>query len=98
MTMYAEPARLVGAITAAVTAIIALLVAYGLDISESQQAGILGVVAVAAPLIAALVIRGNVYAPDTAAEMETDAYKNGLDDQMPAPTPVRRVGPAPESE
>src|SRR5690606_36934868 len=71
--MATEPATIVGTITAAATAIIALLVAFGLDLSDEQQQAILGVVAVAAPVIAAVVIRGKVYAPKTAQEVVNDA-------------------------
>lgn len=60
-----EPAVIVGAITAGATAVIALLVAFGVDLTAEQQAAVLGVVAVAAPVIAGLVIRGRVYAPAT---------------------------------
>lgn len=60
-----EPLWTVGGITAAVTAILALFVAFGLELSEEQKAAILGVVAVAAPLIVSMVGRGRVYAPAT---------------------------------
>ena len=46
-----EPVFTVASITAGVTAIIALGVAFGLDLSQQQQTAILGVVAVVAPLI-----------------------------------------------
>lgn len=61
--MTTEPSVIVGSITAAATAIIALLVAFGADLSQEQQAALLGVVAVAAPIIASIVIRGKVWAP-----------------------------------
>ena len=46
-----EPVFTVASITSAVTAVIALGVAFGLDLSQQQQTAILGVVAVIAPLI-----------------------------------------------
>lgn len=58
--MKTEPALTVGAITAAVSAILALLVAFGLDLSDDQTAAILGVVAVLAPLVATAITRGKV--------------------------------------
>jgi hypothetical protein len=64
-----EPLWSVGSITAAVTAIIALLAAFGLDISDDQQSAILGVVAVAAPLVVAALSRGRVYSPATVARL-----------------------------
>lgn len=45
-----EPVITTATITAAVTAVIALLVAFGLPVTNEQSAAILGVVAVLAPL------------------------------------------------
>lgn len=64
-----EPLWTVGSITAGVTAILALLVAFGLELSTEQKTAILGVVAVAAPLIVTMVGRGKVYAPATVARL-----------------------------
>lgn len=58
--MTREPLVTVGTITGAVTAIIALLVAFGLDLSAEQQTAILGVVAVAAPFVVAAATRSKV--------------------------------------
>ncbi|MER5703467.1 hypothetical protein ABT023_16200 [Micromonospora sp. NPDC002296] len=60
-----EPLFTVGGITAGVTASIALGVAYGLPVTDAQQTAILGLVAVLAPLIVAVVARGRVYSPAT---------------------------------
>ena len=68
--MKTEPAAIVGTVTAVVAAIIALLVAFGLDISQDKQVAILGVVTVVTPLIASLVIRGKVFAPATVERIE----------------------------
>lgn len=46
-----EPVLTVASITAGVTAIIGLLVAFGLDLTEEQRTAILSIVAVVAPLI-----------------------------------------------
>lgn len=75
--MNQEPARIIASITAAVTAVIALLVAYGLDISQEQQAAILGVVAVVAPLIAGIIIRNNVYSPQSTQDVAERAAVTG---------------------
>ncbi|MFG1898705.1 hypothetical protein ACGFIP_32325 [Micromonospora zamorensis] len=64
-----EPLFTVGALTAAVTTVLALLVAFGLPISDDQQAAILGVVAVAGPLVVAALARGRVYSPATVARL-----------------------------
>lgn len=58
--MNREPAAIIGSITAAASAIIALVVAFGLDLSDEQTAAILGVVAVVAPIVAGFVTRGKV--------------------------------------
>lgn len=67
-----EPLISVGTITAVVTAILALLVAFGLNLSDDQQAAVLGFIAVAAPVAVALAARGKVYAPATVAQMLRD--------------------------
>ncbi|GAB2951793.1 hypothetical protein GCM10027280_45230 [Micromonospora polyrhachis] len=61
----AEPLVTVGTITAGVTALLALLVAFAVPISDTQQTAILGVVAVIAPLVVAAVGRRRVYSPAT---------------------------------
>ena len=58
--MNNEPLWTVAGITAAVTALIALLTAFGLDLTEAQSNAILGVVAVLAPTVVALVARSKV--------------------------------------
>ncbi|MGI5247751.1 hypothetical protein [Dactylosporangium sp. CA-139066] len=60
-----EPLLAVGSITTVVTAGIALLVAYGLHISDGQQAAILGFIAAAAPLVVAFWGRLKVWSPAT---------------------------------
>ena len=58
--MTNEPLITVASITAGVTALLTLLVAFGLDLSGEQQTAILGVVAVVAPVVVALVTRPKV--------------------------------------
>lgn len=58
--MNTEPALTVASITAAVTAALALLVSFGLNISADQQTAILGVVAVVAPFVVGIATRPKV--------------------------------------
>lgn len=58
--MKNEPAITVASITAAVSAAIALLTAFGLNLSTEQTAAILGVVAVVGPLVAGYFTRAKV--------------------------------------
>lgn len=60
-----EPLWSVGGVTAAVTALLAAGTAFGAPLTAGQQTAILGLVAVLAPLVVALVGRGRVYAPAT---------------------------------
>jgi len=64
-----EPLFSVGTITAAATAVIAALVAFGLPVTDDQQAAILGVVGVIAPIVVAVWGRRRVYAPATVARL-----------------------------
>lgn len=58
--MTREPLVTVASITAAATAVIALLVSFGLDLTGDQQTAILGVVGVVAPLVVAALTRSRV--------------------------------------
>lgn len=58
--MDREPLVSTGVATAAVTAILTLLVAFGLSITDDQQSAILGVVAVLGPLVAVAFARNKV--------------------------------------
>jgi hypothetical protein len=75
--MNTEPSAIVGTITAAVTAVLALLVAYQVDISQDQQTAILGVTAVVAPLVASLVIRTRVFSPKSTESIAQQAANTG---------------------
>jgi hypothetical protein len=55
-----EPVLSAGTTSAAIAAVIALLVSFGFDISDDQQSAILGVVAVLAPIVAAIAARPKV--------------------------------------
>ena len=58
--MKNEPAITVASITAVVVAAIALLVAFGVQVSDEQAAAIVGFVAVVGQLVAGYVTRGKV--------------------------------------
>jgi hypothetical protein len=58
--MNTEPAAVIGTATAVVAALIALLVSFGVDISDDQQNAILALVGVAAPIVAGVLIRRKV--------------------------------------
>ena len=79
-----EPATLVGMITALVSAVIALAVAYGVDIDDSQSTAIMGLIAVLAPIIAAIVTRSRVYSPASTQKVANDAAQTG-DATIPPP-------------
>ncbi|MFE7869776.1 hypothetical protein ACFUYE_05425 [Micromonospora humida] len=64
-----EPLVTVGVVTAAVTAVLALLTAFGLPVSDDQQTAILGLVAVVAPLVVMAVGRSRVWSPATVARL-----------------------------
>lgn len=54
--MRTEPALIVGVVTAA----IALLISFGVGITDEQNVAILGLVAVLAPIVSAAITRGFV--------------------------------------
>jgi hypothetical protein len=58
--MNREPLLTVAGITSVVGAVIALLAAFGLDLSSAQQVAIVGVVAVVAPVVVAVIARRKV--------------------------------------
>ncbi len=64
-----EPLVTVGAVTAAASAALALVAAFGLNLTEDQRAAILGVVGVAAPFVVAWIGRRRVYSPATVARL-----------------------------
>ena len=58
--MKTEPAVTIGAVTSAVASLLALLVAFGVDLTQEQQVAVLGVVAAVGPLVAAVLTRRKV--------------------------------------
>lgn len=62
-TMQTDPSGVVGTIGAAVGAVLALLVAFGVDLTAEQTETILGVVATVGPIVIAILIRRHAWAP-----------------------------------
>ena len=58
--MKKEPAITIGTISAAVAAVLALLVAFGIPVTDDQQTAILGVVAALGPIVTGLIVRRKV--------------------------------------
>ncbi len=86
----AEPLLKVGGILTGVAAVIALLVSFGLHLSDAQQAAILGVVTVVAPFVVAIVGRRVVWAPATVRAKVEAVTTQERDRKLPttATTPV----------
>lgn len=73
--MRTEPALIVSAITAAAAAILALLAAFGLDLTGDQQTAILGVLTVLGPLVAGAITRGKVFSPASVEDLDRGAHE-----------------------
>lgn len=72
-----EPALSVGAVTAAIAAVLAL-VSQLVPISAATQAALLGVLATVLPIISARLIRDRVYSPATVQSLVRIAVDTGL--------------------
>lgn len=92
--MKYEPLISVSSIVAGATAIIALLVAFGVPLTEDQKVAILGLVGVLAPVIVALVTRGKV--TPNAAVVEglnsSGIVYAGEANELPTGEPIRESG------
>ena len=92
--MKHEPLISVSSIVAAATAVIALLVAFGVPLTEDQKVAILGLVGVVAPVIVALVTRGKV--TPNAAVVEglnsSGIVYAGEANELPTGEPIRESG------
>lgn len=71
--MKSEPLVTVATITTLAAAVLGLLVAFGLDLSSERQSAILGIAAVAAPLVVAAFARGKVTPVDVQPPSERGA-------------------------
>lgn len=80
--MQTEPARIIGYATTLVTAILALLVAFGNPMTEEQRNAIIQVVVAfgAAAIFAVELIRSKVNSPATLHEESKRAYIAGVKD------------------
>jgi hypothetical protein len=82
-----------------VTALLALLVAFGVPIAEEQKAAILGIIAAVFALVQAEVTRAAVYSPATVEEIDADAddaieasYRFGVEDGASGAVSVAELG------
>ena len=64
-----EPVLTRGTVAAFVTSMLVLFVAFGIDISDSRQAAILGVIGPAAVLVAAIWARAKAWSPRTVRQL-----------------------------
>ena len=64
-----EPVLVIGLITAAVTSVLALLVAFGIDLTSGQQVAIIGVIAGVGPLAVMLLTRPKVTSAATVVQV-----------------------------
>lgn len=76
--MKNEPLLSVGAIVTLVTAVITLLVQFGIPISDGQADAITGLVIGAWPVVIVLWARSKVVSPATDAERSKQAYLDGV--------------------
>ena len=92
--MKYEPLISISSIVAAATAVIALLVAFGVPLTEDQKVAILGLVGVLAPVIVALVARPKV--TPNAAVVEglnsSGIVYAGEANELPTGEPIRESG------
>jgi len=83
-----EPLLSVAGITAAASALLALVVSFGFDLTTDQQVAIIGVVAVLAPLLVGIAARGKVFSPDSVARIESAQFDEVLSPDLPEHEPV----------
>ena len=92
--MKYEPLISVSSIVAAATAVVALLVAFGVPLTEDQKVAILGLVGVLAPVIVALVTRGKVTPNAAVVEVLNGSgiVYAGEANELPTGEPIRESG------
>ncbi len=80
-----EPVLTVTAVTTAVAALLGLLVALGLDISDELQQQIITVIVACAPILMtlAVLLRQLVVSPETAAKLRDQAFVAAPSDPKP---------------
>ncbi len=79
--MQKEPAFIISAV---VTSLIALYVAFGGNLNDVQKESILEFVAIVGPILAGLVIRSKVVSPDTAERIVASAHRTPPQRDLPA--------------
>ena len=82
--MNSEAAVITNGVVALITAGLALITAFGVDLTEDQSAAVLGFVAVLVA-VAGPIIRQFVFSKDTTQELVNKAEEAGIKD---APAPV----------
>lgn len=91
-----EPSVVIGLVTTAVAAVLALLVAFGIDVTAEQQVAILGVIAGVGPLLAGILIRRKV-TPDARVVEHLDAVDavvaGPANERIPTGVVVRDLDP-----
>lgn len=75
-----DPSGYYGSFVTLIGALLALLVAFGVDLTDTQTAAILGVATAAGPLVTAWLIRRRAWAPDTHRGALERAYEAGTHD------------------
>lgn len=85
-TTEREPAVIAGTIVAIIAAIITLVVAFGVNLTETQTEAILGLAAVLAPILAALLTRPRVTPNGKVAEYVTPEGARVAGEASPLPT------------
>jgi multisubunit Na+/H+ antiporter MnhG subunit len=72
-----EAASIIGTISAIVAAVLVFLQEFGVDITDGQEDAITKLVAILAPLVAALIIRGLVYSKHSVERKVDEAFIDG---------------------
>jgi hypothetical protein len=85
--MNKEPAALISALVAAISAALGLLVAFNIDITEAQQDAIITTVVAFSALIALVgpLIRQFVYSPNSVEKIAAEQYHAGKPPTDPQP-------------
>ncbi len=86
-TAPSEPVLSAASIVTVATAILAALVAFGLPVSDDQQAAILTAIAVIAPVVLGLVARSKAWSPFTAGATARAEVAKALRNQPPPADP-----------
>lgn len=90
--MKTEPILSTAGITAGVTAILALLVAFGIPLTDEQRVAILGVAAVAAPLVVIVARRYVTPNAHVVEGVQDGSVIAGEASELPTGTVVRTAG------